>query len=163
MKKALLLIVSVLCVLQANAQVETPTVTIDSLSVKLAKLQHDYDYLSCDYQLYQMKMDLNGLTQDINIKANALTINLYHGRYERALYTAYSENYDAYCSNYEALKRKLESVQNLIVAKVITSNFTDLELDVIKASLGSIDQGMAVVESGLKYYDVVLQAYRDKR
>ena len=45
--KVLLLIISVLFAIQANAQTqeESPAVTIDSLSTKLEELQHNYDFL----------------------------------------------------------------------------------------------------------------------
>ena len=63
MKKVLLLIISVLFAIQANAQEqeEAPTVTIDSLSTKLAKLQHDYDFLYCDFKLYKKKIEVGQL------------------------------------------------------------------------------------------------------
>ena len=163
MKKVLLLIISVLFAIQANAQVqeETPAVTIDSLSTKLAELQHSYDFLYCDYNLYQIKISLEQLSQDIQICNNELTCHLYNGQYNRDMYTAYSENYDSKCGLYDALKRKFDVVQGLVAYKIVTTGFTESELNVFNACIETIESVMKVVESNLSYYDKLLKIYRD--
>ena len=97
MKKVLLLIVSVLFAIQANAQTqeESPAVTIDSLSTKLAKLQHNYDFLYCTYLLHNVKTDFDQLRQDIEIQITSLSVNIYSGQYNRDLYTSNSRLYDS--------------------------------------------------------------------
>ena len=163
MKKVLLLIISVLFTIQANAQVqkESPTITIDSLSTKLEKLQHSYDFLYCDYSLYQIKTDLSQLSQDIQIKVNELTFDLYHRQCNLDIYTAYLENYDAMCESYDASKRQFEVVQKLITIKIITTDFTESELNVFNAYIETIESSMKVVEAALKYYDRLLKIYKD--
>ena len=126
MKKVLLLIISVLFAIQANAQEqkEAPTVTIDSLSTKLAKLQHDYDFLYCDYKLYKKKIEVGQLAQDIKINANGFTFNMYHGQYNHTLYTSYSDLYNLYCDSYDNYKRDFEGLQRLVMGH----EFTEIEL-----------------------------------
>lgn len=163
MKKILLLIISVLFAIQVNAQVqeESPAVTIDSLSTKLAKLQHNYDFLYCDYNLYQIKTSLGQLSQDIRIINNELTIKICFGQYDRDMYIVYSEDYDASCTNYDAFKRQFEVVQELVTIKIITTGFTESELNVFNACIKTIESAMKVVESNLSYFDKLLKIYKD--
>ena len=164
MKKVLLLIISVLFAIQANAQTqeEAPAVTIDSLSTKLVELQHNYDFLYCDYQLHKVKTNFEQLSQDIQIINNELTIKICFGQYNRDMYIIYSEDYDARCENYNAFKRQFEVVQELITIKIITTGFTESELNIFNAYIEAIESAMKVVEKGLKYYDRLLKIYKDE-
>lgn len=165
MKKVLLLIISVLFAIQANAQTqkEAPAVTIDSLSTKLAELQHNYDFLYCDYKLYQMKTNLDQLSQDIKIKISELNIDIHHERYNHDFYTLLSENYDSYCNLYDLYKRNFESLQELVTIKTITTDFTEPELNLFNSYIKTIESCMGFVESNLRLYDLYLKNYRDKR
>lgn len=165
MKKVLLLIISVLFAIQANAQTqeEAPAVTIDSLSTKLAELQHNYDFLYCDYKLCQMKTDLDQLSQDIKIRVSELNIDIHHERYDHDLYTLRSENYDSYCNLYDTYKRNFESLRKLVTIKIITTEFTEPELDLFNSYIETIELCMGFVESNLRLYDLCLKNYRDKR
>ena len=164
MKKVLLLIISVLFAIQSNAQVqkESPAVTIDSLSTKLEELQHNYDFLYCDYKLYQIKTDLNQLSQDIQITNNELTIKICFGQYDRDMYIIYSEDYDAKCENYNAFKRQFEVVQKLVITKTATTGFTESELNVFNACIETIESTIKVMEAALEYYDRLLKIYKDE-
>ena len=163
MKKVLLLIISVLFAIQVNArtQEESSTITIDSLSTKLAELQHNYDFLYCNYELYQIKTDLEQLSQDIKITNSELTIKICFGQYNHDMYIAYSENYDVKCKSYDAIKSKFEAVQKLVTIKIITTGFTESELNVFNACIETIELSMEVVESALKYYDKLIKIYKD--
>lgn len=167
MKKVLLLIISVLFAIQANAQEqeqeEAPAVTIDSLSTKLTELQHRYDFLYCDYKLYQIKTDLGQLSQDIKIIVSELNIDIHHERYNHDLYTLRSENYDSYCNLYDTYKRNFESLRELVAIKIITTEFTEPELDLFNSYIETIELYMGFVESNLGLYDLCLKNYRDKR
>ena len=163
MKKVLLLIISVLFAIQANAQTqeESPAVTIDSLSAKLVELQHNYDFLYCDYNLNQIKTSLNQLSQDIQIEVNKLTFDLYLGQCNRDVYTAHSESYDVKCGLYDASKRKFEVVQELVTIKIIATGFTESELNVFNTCIETIESAKKCVESDLSYFDKLLKIYRD--
>ena len=164
MKKVLLLIISMLFAIQANAQTqeEAPAVTIDSLSTKLTELQHNYDFLYCDYKLYQIRTDLDQLSHDIKIIRNELSIDIYHERCDRDFYTVLSEDYDAKCEFYDVIKRKFEAVQKLIITKTVTTSFTESELNLFSTYIETIESAMKVVEEGLKYYDRLLKIYKDE-
>lgn len=162
MKKVLLLIVSVLFAIQANAQEreEAPAVTIDSLSTKLAELQHNYDFLYCEYKLYQIRTDLDQLSQNVEIHISELSIVIHHERYDRDLYTVYSDNYDSYCNLYDMYKRNFESLRKLVAIKTLTTGFTEPELNLIDACIETIESSMEFVESNLRTYDAILKIYR---
>ena len=164
MKKVLLLTISVLFAIQANAQTqeEAPAVTIDSLSTKLTELQHNYDFLYCDYQLHKVKTNFEQLSQDIQIINNELTIKIYFGQYNRDLYIIYSEDYDTKCKNYNAFKRQFEVVQELVTINIITTGFTESELNVFNACIETIESAIKTVEAALKYYDACLKIYKDE-
>ena len=63
MKKIVLLIIAVVGAFQAYAQnsdslqAQSAAATIDSLSLRLNQLQHDYDFMYCDYELHKLLMD----------------------------------------------------------------------------------------------------------
>ncbi len=168
MKKVVLLIITVISVLNANAQgidslqVQS-AITIDSLVLRLEKLQHDYDFMSCDYELYQLQMGLNNLSQDIEISTNGVLIDIYNNRYDRELYTVFSDSYDASCALYDSLKKKYESVKTLVMLKMLVSNFSDSELDVIYSYFDAINNSAAKVDSALKYYNASIKAYKGRK
>ena len=57
MKKIVLLVIAIVSVLQASAQEvaslqnHSVAISVDSLTLRLNKLQHDYDFMYCDYSL----------------------------------------------------------------------------------------------------------------
>ena len=166
MNKLLLLIVFIGSVFNAYAdgtsfpQIQTAAVSIDSLSSRLEKLQHDYDYMKCDYEAFKLDKDLNDLAHNINISTNGILINVYNSRYDNDLYTAYSESYTAYCSLFESIKSKMESAKTLVFLKILTSGFTEQEIEVLTTSFNVIDNTVNRVQRALDYYDVVLKVYR---
>lgn len=166
MKKILLLIIAIVGVLQVSAQEadslqnKSAALTIDSLTVKLNKLQHDYDYLYCDYELHKLMTDLTNLSNSVDISSNSLITYYYNSRFDRALYTSYVNNYDAKCAAFNTLKDKIEVVRVAVLVRGLSSNFTEMELSVIKASLAVIQQSTSTVEASLKHYDVAIQTYR---
>ena len=169
MKKLLLLIVFIGSVLNAYAdgttfpQLQTAAVSIDSLTSRLEKLQHDYDYMYCDYEAYKLNKDLTDLDHSIDIAINGIRIDIYHTRYDKELYEVSLENYSASCVLFESLKGKVESVKTLVFLKILTSGFTDEEITILTTSLNIIDNTVSKVQKALNYYDVVLKAYKKTR
>lgn len=169
MKKVLLLFISVVSVLHAYAQnadslqVQPEAIAIDSLTLRLNKLQHDYDFMYCNYELNKLMLDLTDLSHTIDISSNGIVINVYNGEYKHALYTAYIDKYDSLCALFNSLKDKIEAVRFAVLAKMMTSDFSEKEQNVLYASLSVIQTSVATVEHALNYYDVAVQAYKSKR
>ena len=170
MKKILLVIViAMVGTLSALAQdvdslqVDSTEISIDSLVVKLNTLQRNYDYLYCDLELNKAQLELKDLSNSISISSNSLLISYYQGRYDRDLYDSYSRLYE---SNQKALNsacEKVDAVKLLVVSKALTSNFTEQEISVITKAIGLLDSSIANVESTLRHFKVVIDAYRSLR
>lgn len=169
MKKVLLLLVAIASVLQVSAQEkkdslqdQSATVSIDSICVRLNSLQHDYDFMYCDYELHKQIMDLKDLAHSIDISSNGVIIDVYHGRFNRDLYNAFLDNYEAKCALFDSLKEKTEAVKAAVFVRMLSADFTDKELNVISQSFSVIDKATTAVDRSLNYYNVAIKAYRDK-
>lgn len=169
MKKVFLLLVAIASVLQSFAQEkkdslqnQTATVSVDSLSVRMDRLQHDYDFMYCDYELHKQIMDLKDLAQSIDISSNGVLIDVYNGRFNRDLYNAFLDNYDAKSAFLDMLKKKTEVVKTAVFVKILSSNFTDKEIEVISQSFSVIEKATTTVERSLDYYNAAIKAYRGK-
>ena len=168
MKKIVLLVIAIVSVLQASAQEvaslqnHSVAISVDSLTLRLNKLQHDYDFMYCDYSLQKVMIDLKELSQSIDITSNRVIINVYHSRYDRSLYNAYLDHYDVSCSEFDSLKETVETVRSFVLTKIAASDFTELELNVLKSRLDTISKSVSTVEVSLRYYNVTIQAYKSK-
>lgn len=169
MKKAIIFILFVVGALHAYAQnvdslqVQTQPITIDSLSLRFSKLQHDYDFLYCDYELHKLMADLSDLSNSINISSNSVIIDYYNGRYDRALYASITNKYDAYCTYWDTLKDRIVAVRLAVLVKMTKSDFSETEKDIISASFDAIKSSVTTVEAALDYYDAAIRAYKGKR
>lgn len=170
MKKVFLLFVAIVSALHASAQEkdslqdQTSTISIDSLSIRLERLQHDFDFLSCDHQLQKLIMDLKDLVHTIRNSSNGVVINVYtNSGYNRKLYDAYLNDYESDNYLFDALKKQSEVVRTMIFVKLMTLDFSDKERDVLTSSLSVVDKAITAVENSLNYYNAAIDAYRDMR
>ena len=138
-------------------------VSIDSLSTKLSSLQHDYDYLYCSYLLSEAQLTLKDFMNELSIQSNAILINCYHSRFDIYLYNAYRDNYNSYIEFFESTKGKAESVTTYVALKMLTSNFSDDEINVLTSGRKFVDKCLNTAQSSLDYYKVVLNIYKDLR
>ena len=58
------------------------TKDVENLSSKLNTLQHDYDYLYCNYMLTDIQLNLKDFENGLNVKSNAILINCYQSRFD---------------------------------------------------------------------------------
>ena len=171
MKRVLLLIAAIVSILCASAQEkkdslqdQNATLSIDSLSVRLDRLQHDYDFLFCDYQLHKLIMDLKDLSHAISNSSNGVIINVYtNSGYNRNLYNAYLRNYESDCSLFDSLKEKAEVMRKKVFIELLTSDYSNTERDMLTLSLDVVDKAITLVENSLNTYNIAIKAYRDMR
>ena len=165
MKKILLLFIIAFTTMIVRAQevdsLECNQVNIDSLSAKCDKLQHDYDFLSCKFELSQVNQKLDYMGNNLNISSNAILINCYHGGYNRKLYAAYKENYLSSVEWYEVMSENAKSVKTFVLLKIKASKFTEDEVELLMNSVNLVEKGLSRIESALDYYETVLSMYRD--
>lgn len=166
MKKfVLIVLVAILGALNANAQevdsLSSEQMTIvDSLSMKLAKLQHDYDFLKCDYELNQLKHELSIFDNELSIKSNAVLISYYNARFDVDLYLAYRDNYNSCVALFDSLKESVRRKKLLFA--VASWNFSDLENEYLNNGCDLLDKQLAHIQSSLDYYKIVIDTYKKK-
>lgn len=162
MKKLLLLIIFVVSTLQVSIAQNTDS-RIDSLSLRLEKLQYGYDYLSCEYELYKLNMQYNALIQDIDISNNEIKIDIYNNDYKYELYISYSACYDSYVTLYDSLKKTYKEVKDFVIYKINTSKFSPERINLLLSYFDVIDTGIGTVKLGLTSLEYNLQSYNDRQ
>ena len=130
---------------------------VDSLSTKL----NDYDYLYCRHEINQLQSELNDLQHDVNIRSNAILISCYHGRYDSDLYSAYRSSYNARVDLYDSFKENVELVQRAVRLRILSSNFTQNEINVLMNGCETLDRCLSALQSALDYCELVIGMYRD--
>lgn len=168
MKKLILLfILTLFGMSRVVAQDNNPSQTsdlkayVDSLSTKLNTLQHDYDYLYCRHEINQIQSELKYLLNDVNIKSNAILINCYHGRYDSDLYSIYRSGYNSQVDLYDSFKENVELVQRVVRLRILSSNFTQNEINVLMNGCETLDRCLSALQSALDYCELVIGMYRD--
>lgn len=168
MKKLILLfILTLFGMSRVVAQDNNPSQTtdlkayVDSLSTKLNTLQHDYDYLYCSHEINQLESELKDLLNDVNIKSNDILIRCYHGGYDSGLYSAYRSSYNAQVGLYDSVKERVEVGQRAVGLKILSSNFTQNEINVLMNGCETLDRCLSALQSALDYCELVIGMYRD--
>lgn len=169
MKKASFFLIAFISVFQAAAQETDTTVVspkvvfVDSLTIRLNKLQHNYDYLECEYVLNKTITELKLLSNDIRTLSNSLLIDIYHGIYTDELYNSYVDNYIGCCFVFDNLKDQIDTVRILVDFKMSEGDFSRSQLDVLNSGLSVMLKSTNVVEASLDYFYRVLKAYKNKK
>ena len=168
MKKLILLfILTLFGMSRVVAQDNNPSQTsdlkayVDSLSTKLNTLQHDYDYLYCSHEINRLQFELKDLMHDVNFDSNAILIKCFLGRYDSDLYTTYRSVYNSQVDLYDAFKESVEGVQRAVRLRILSSNFTQNEIDVLMNGCETLDRCLSALQSALDYCELVLGMYRD--
>ncbi|MBQ2398335.1 MAG: hypothetical protein II304_15070 [Bacteroidales bacterium] len=168
MKKLFIVLIAIVSAISVNAQENVKkekdlAVVVDSLTAKLNKLQNDYDYLYCNYELNKTSQSLTNLSDALSIKINELKFMIYNERFNYNLYKALEEYYDAVVRNYNSIKEGIASLKMNIRITMMTSNFSELQKDILRHTMGSVlDNGMDVVAQSLSLYKSYLEEYYKK-
>lgn len=168
MKKLILLfILTLFGMSRVVAQDNNPSQTtdlkayVDSLSTKLNTLQHDYDYLYCSHEINRLQFELKDLMHDVNIKSNDILIRCYRGRYDSDLYSIYRSGYNSQVDLYDSFKENVELVQRVVRLRILSSNFTQNEINVLMNGCETLDRCLSALQSALDYCELVIGMYRD--
>lgn len=137
-------------------------VVVDSLTAKLNKLQNDYDYLYYYTQLKDLIHDLEGEANNLNIRINQLKIMIYHERFNYDLYSAMKQNRNASVDKYNSTKEMAASLKMNVGLIMLTSNFNENQLNVLKGCMNVVDHALNSVESALELYKLYLEEYYKK-
>lgn len=167
MKKLVLVICTLLC---ANVLFAQENITkekdleavVDSLTAKLNKLQNDYDYLYYYTQLKDLIHDLEGEANNLNIRINQLKIMIYHERFNYDLYSAIKKNYNSSFDKCNGQKEYASTLKMNVGLIMLTSNFTENQLAVLKGAMNVVDYAFDSLESALNLYKLYLEEYHKK-
>lgn len=132
---------------------------VDSLSMQLKQLQHEYDYLYCKYELDIVAKELQILVNDINNSSNTILIYDNHNSFDMDLYRAYKLHYDVSVENFNAIKKKVDALREVVAHKISASNFMVTELNVLRGCNEVIDLAVASAETSLNKYKVSIASY----
>ena len=143
-----------------SLQTQKPSVSVEELALKVDKLQHDYDFLWCEYKLRDLINDLNIKSNTLQITSNSIVAEAKHGGYNRALYNSYTELLDSYRVNYKATKDLISTVKTAILVKIVMGNFSDDEKEVIYAGIESVRNSESAFEASINHYEAALKIYR---
>ncbi len=167
MKKLFIVLIAIVGAISVNAQEKNDkekdlTAVVDSLSAKLDKLQNDYDYLWCEYKLNDLNHNLTIEANNLNIRNNELKIRIYHERFNYDLYSVMKQNYNSSVDKYNSTKEYALSLKRRVSLMMLTSNFTENEMSVLKGGMNVIDHALKAVEGALDLYGLYLDEYKKK-
>lgn len=159
------IMIAIFSAIDVTAQEQTTqnNTLVDSLIVQINQLQHDYDFLYCQNILEHLQFDLKTMDNDLQGRANGIMINCQHNNYDIDLYIAYRDNYDSAIRLFDSIKEKVEANRTLVAMKMITSNFSTSELELLRNNYNFIDNLLSTIDSSLKYYKTLLDFYRNLR
>lgn len=170
MKKALLaLIVMGFTCLSGFAQetntqpIDSLVSVVDSLSTRLDKLQHNFDYLETKYNLESVMSSLHDQSSDASLYYQKLVTEIFHSRYNYDLYTAYLDNYNISVSKFDATKRLVDSVKTNVLVRLLVLDFSESEKNVIYSSLDTLEKAISSTQSSLDLYKIALDGYYSLR
>lgn len=144
-----------------SLQIKSDTIPIESLAARLDKLQHDYDYLYCESKLNSLQYELRIFTNSIDISSNSIKAWCFNSKFSITLYNSYRKEYDANVELLSVLKENVELMQISINLKIIASNFSEKEIEVLKASIKTLDNCLDKAENSLSAYENYLDIYRN--
>lgn len=145
---------------QENSQTEDLNARIDSLTTKLNQLQHDFDFLDCQYKIDNLRNNISELSMSLDLKSNSIAVKSYHGGYFAALYEAYERYYALNIDQLNTLKSNVEQLKGLLFLKLFTSNFTEKERELLKSSMNVLDKNLSSAEASLTLFKAALDRYK---
>jgi hypothetical protein len=164
MKKILALMVLCTLSMGVSAQelesLQSESISVDSLATKLDKLQHDYDFLYCKYELDRIVNELRLWASEITIASNSLSINLVDGGFSIDLYTSFKNRHDAAAEFISSYIDNIVSVKNVIRVKKASSSFSEMEILLLSNYNSVIDSLLGAAEAALEHFKVVLDSYK---
>ena len=162
MKRTFILLVMTFVLMICHAQKDNRTIEqrIDSLEIKFNKLQHDYDYLSCKFELTVLSNSLNILVNEIRSKTNSILIDCFHGEYNAQKYQLYKADYESFIELLKMQEININLTKNVILDKIEMSMFYEHENDRLKTLFNLIDASLSNAKTSLKLYDSFIGVYR---
>ena len=153
-----------LCVSIAKAQNSDSLFTqslinhIDSLTIKINKLQNEIDFLYCKFEIKDLQFNLKDFYQSIQITHGSF-LNGCDGRFHQERYVAFNDSYSLSIKQLESYKEKYESLVTLLKNKRMSSNLSENQGFLLFLETGEIDFTIGHIEEYLAMFRKNLDAH----
>ena len=170
MKKILFtILISIFGVMSSKAQeidslqLKSDSITVENLAARLDKLQHDYDFLYCCYELDKIHNQLNDIIHDISIETNNIMLACYnHPKADIDFYIASKELYNSNKESFSIRKIDATTKKTFISLKMSLLNFTETEKQILDSSLTMLDKKLSYIDKRFDSYKNILDMYKEK-
>ena len=167
MKRVLFLVFFSVLSICAKAQsvdsLQLESISIDSLSAKLNKLQRDYDFLHCQLELEQTLSSLKFLECEIRNSTQAIRIEMCAHNFDVDLYISFKEQYDSYVSYYNSLMDSVKLKKEKCGLMVDSVEFSAEQIIRLGLAIISIDDQCDIFDASFDYYKKCLEKYKKMR
>ncbi len=168
MKKILLLMflctISICAKAQEADSLQTKTnISIEELAAKLEKLQHDYDFLYCRSELDRVCDRLDNVILDIRIETNNIISACYnHNKADIDFYISSMKLYNQNKESFGIHKFNAEMAKGSISLRMLVSNFSEAETEILNSSLALLDNKLTYIEKLFDSYKEIIDTYKEK-
>ena len=146
-----------------SLQIKSDTISIESLAARLDKLQHDYDFLYCCYELDKIHNQLNDIIHDIIIETNNIMSACYnHPTADIDFYIASKELYNSNKESFSIRKIDATTKKSFISLKMSLLNFTETETRILDSSLAMLEKKLSYIDKRFDSYKNVIDIYKEK-
>ena len=143
-----------------SLQTQQSDVVVDSMAMtKQNKLQRDFDFLSCRFEVTEVMNALSNFIQEVKIGSLEILISCYHNSFSYDLYKTWKDNFNAQTELFEGLKEKVSSVTVSISFQMLLSDFSKEEVDILMSAVKVFATQIDSAESALKVYEIALDMY----
>lgn len=164
MKRVLILaifsIMSICVSAQSVDSLKSAKICIDSLSTKLNKLQHDYDFLYISSEFERSISSLNLLRCEITDAVHAIRIEMCAHNFDVDLYISFKKQYDAHVSYRNTLMDKVKMTKEKYGLMVDSVEFSADQIFSLEIAIISIDNICNSFDAIFSYYKICLDKYK---
>ena len=164
MKRVLFLTLFSVFSICASAQsvdsLKSAKICIDSLSTKLNKLQHDYDFLCGLCELERAYTDMRFFKNTIEDYAHEIRIDLNARSFDVDLYIVRKNAYDTYVEYSNTLKENTKLLKEKYEQMINSEDFSSYEYFLIKKNILSMETTSGSIISALNMYKICLEQYK---
>ena len=133
---------------------------IDSLEIKLNKLQYDHNLLLCQHELDIYEANIGFLVNDLALNTIKINIYMLHNNFETDISVAFEEYYESQRTLYSA--RLIEfDFYRYKSSIIVNSSYSDNERGLIESKIKFIENLFNTAKKNLELMKFSLDTYKD--